>query len=285
MSRTIIAGFDGSDASQAAVRFATRLATARDDQVVAITGYPVPKHVIGKGTADGADASLVSDARAQADLTLAELPANGVVTRLVRPGEAARALTEAADELHADLIVVGTHHTSGAGRLSLSRTGDRLINGAPCPVSIVPAGAGPESIATIGVAYDDSEASRAALTYAAGLARALGARLVLICVVEPFEGGHFETSEEYDISGFHNTVADAAEAAAAELGQDLEVEVHTMPGVPGEMLVAEARQGIDLLVAGSRSYGPLRAVLAGSVSRYLADHAPCPLIVVPRQLS
>jgi nucleotide-binding universal stress UspA family protein len=84
---------------------------------------------------------------------------------------------------------------------------------------------------------------------------------------------------------FRNAVADAADAAAASLSDDLQIEVRTLPGKAGEMLVAAANEGIDLLVAGSRAYGPLRAVLAGSVSRYLADHAPCPLIVVPRQLN
>jgi len=284
VSSTIIAGFDGSDASQAAVRFAARMAEAIGGQVVAVTGYPVPQHVVGKGAADGASASLVSDARAQADLTLAELPQNGIASRIVRPGSPAQALVEAAEELGGDLIVVGTHHSSGPGRLALSTTGDRLIHGAPCPVLIVPAGPSPDRIATIGVAYDDSEAARTTLDYAAGLARALGARLVLISVVEPFAGGRFETTEDDEVR-FRNVVADAAEEAAANLGDELETEVRTVPGPPGEMLAAAAREGIDVLVAGSRGYGPLRAVLAGSVSRYLADHAPCPLIVVPRQLS
>lgn len=284
MSATIIAGFDGSDASRAAVRFASRMAAALGGQVTAVTGYPVPQHVLGKGAADGATAALVSDARAQADLTLAELPRDGIASRLVRPGAPAQALVEAADELGGDMIVVGTHHSSGAGRLALSTTADRLIHGAPCPVSIVPAGPDADVVATIGVAYDDSDAARTALGFAARLARALGARLVLISVVEPFAGGRFETTADDEVR-FRNTVADAADAAAASLAEGLEVEVRTLPGPAGEMLAAAAKEGIDLLVAGSRGYGPLRAVLAGSVSRYLADHAPCPLIVVPRQLT
>jgi nucleotide-binding universal stress UspA family protein len=280
---TIIAGFDGSDASRAAVRFAARMAGSVEGEVVAVTGYPVPPRVLGKGAADGATASLASDARAQADLTLAELQEDGIASRVVRPGGPAQALIEAADELGADLIVVGTHHSSGPGRLALSTTGDRLIHGAPCPVSIVPADLSVENIETIGVAYDDSTAARTAIEYAARLARAIHARLVVISVVEPF-AGHLETSHEDDVR-FRNAVADAADAAAASLGDDLESEVRTLPGQAGEMLVAAAKEGIDLLVAGSRAYGPLRAVLAGSVSRYLADHAPCPLIVVPRQLN
>ena len=284
MSSTIVAGFDGSDASQAAVRYASRIAGAAGGQVVAVTGYPVPPRVLGKGAADGATGALAADARAQADLTLAELHQDAVASRVVRPGSAAQALIEAADELGADLIVVGTHHSSGPGRLALSTTGDRLIHGAPCPVCIVPAGAASEEIATIGVAYDDSDAARTALEYAARVARALGARMALISVVEPFAGGRFETIGDDELR-FRNAVADAAEEAAAGLRGDLDVEVRTLPGPPGEMLAAAAKEGIDLLVAGSRAYGPLRAVLAGSVSRYLADHAPCPLIVVPRQLA
>jgi nucleotide-binding universal stress UspA family protein len=284
VSCTIIAGFDGSDASQAAVRFASRVAGALGGEVVAVTGYPVPQRVLGTGAADGATAALVSDARAQADLTLGELQQNGVASRVVRPGSPAQALVEAADELGGDLIVVGTHHSSGPGRLTLSTTGDRLIQGAPCPVLIVPAGPSPDRIATIGVAYDDSDEARAALAYAADLARAFGARLVLISVVEPFAGGRFETTEDDEVR-FRNVVAEAADEAAANLAGELETEVRTLPGPPGEMLAAAAKEGIDLLVAGSRGYGPLRAVLAGSVSRYLAGNAPCPLIVVPRQLS
>ncbi|HSS43092.1 MAG TPA: universal stress protein [Solirubrobacterales bacterium] len=40
--------------------------------------------------------------------------------------------------------------------------------------------------------------------------------------------------------------------------------------------------GADLLVAGSRNYGPVRRVLLGSVSTQLMHRAPCPVLVVPR---
>ena len=39
---------------------------------------------------------------------------------------------------------------------------------------------------------------------------------------------------------------------------------------------------MDLLVVGSRGYGPLRRVLLGSVSSELMHSAPCPVMVVPR---
>jgi nucleotide-binding universal stress UspA family protein len=39
---------------------------------------------------------------------------------------------------------------------------------------------------------------------------------------------------------------------------------------------------LDLLIVGSRSYGPLGAVLLGAVTRRLVYAAECPLMVVPR---
>ncbi|MBN9622101.1 MAG: universal stress protein, partial [Actinobacteria bacterium] len=38
----------------------------------------------------------------------------------------------------------------------------------------------------------------------------------------------------------------------------------------------------DLLMVGSRSYGPLARTLLGSVSSALIHEAPCPVLVVPR---
>jgi nucleotide-binding universal stress UspA family protein len=53
-------------------------------------------------------------------------------------------------------------------------------------------------------------------------------------------------------------------------------------GDPVRVLETEARDGLDLLVLGSRGFGPLRRVLVGSVSGELVRQAPCLLLVVPR---
>jgi nucleotide-binding universal stress UspA family protein len=47
-------------------------------------------------------------------------------------------------------------------------------------------------------------------------------------------------------------------------------------------ILAERSADLDLLVCGSRGYGPVRSVMLGSVSRALAHTARCPLLVVPR---
>lgn len=53
-------------------------------------------------------------------------------------------------------------------------------------------------------------------------------------------------------------------------------------GPPAETLASACEDGVDLLVAGSRGYGPLARVLLGSVTTGLTGMAPCPVIVVPR---
>jgi nucleotide-binding universal stress UspA family protein len=56
-----------------------------------------------------------------------------------------------------------------------------------------------------------------------------------------------------------------------------------LAGAPGPTIAAACEEaGADLLVAGSRGYGPVMRVLLGSVSTQLVHTAPCPVLVVPR---
>ena len=48
------------------------------------------------------------------------------------------------------------------------------------------------------------------------------------------------------------------------------------------MLLVERSHDLDLLVIGSRGYGPLHSVLLGGVSGRVIRDAACPVIVVPR---
>lgn len=66
---------------------------------------------------------------------------------------------------------------------------------------------------------------------------------------------------------------------AVSVGRSAGGEILT--GQPAEALAA-ASADLDLLVCGSRGYGPMRAVLLGGVSRRLAAEAHCPVIVLPR---
>ena len=61
----------------------------------------------------------------------------------------------------------------------------------------------------------------------------------------------------------------------------MRAEGRLLDGDPTDALIGES-ETLDLLVAGSRGYGPVRAVLLGGVSRALVRDAACPVVVSPR---
>ena len=48
-------------------------------------------------------------------------------------------------------------------------------------------------------------------------------------------------------------------------------------------ILAEASEQLDLLVLGSRGYGPLHSVVVGGVAGRVVREAACPVIVLPRK--
>ena len=70
--------------------------------------------------------------------------------------------------------------------------------------------------------------------------------------------------------------AAAQQAAAQQPG--LAIETHLVAGAPAEVLAGTA-EGAALLVLGSRGAGGFSALILGSVSRYVATHAPAPVVV------
>jgi nucleotide-binding universal stress UspA family protein len=145
---------------------------------------------------------------------------------------------------------------------------------------------------TIGAAYAEGEEAREALRGAYALARRIGARLRVVTAVPHTESMHLETDppvapvvdkrDVVDVEGEHRLEAESQlQDVVAELEGDVPVEAEALVGDPADVL-RDFSKGVDLIVVGSRGYGPLRAVLLGSVSRRLMSEAHCPVIVVPR---
>jgi nucleotide-binding universal stress UspA family protein len=71
------------------------------------------------------------------------------------------------------------------------------------------------------------------------------------------------------------------EQALARVPEALGAKRRMLEGDPADA-VAGATQDVDLLLVGSRAYGPLRRALLGSVSARLMRSSPCPVLVLPR---
>ncbi len=76
----------------------------------------------------------------------------------------------------------------------------------------------------------------------------------------------------------------AVQAVVREISLDQQPTIEVSRGNPCDLLI-DAIQTLDLLVLGSRAYGPLRHVLLGGVSAEVMRRAHCPVLVVPRALS
>ena len=200
----------------------------------------------------------------------------------------AQALHAAAETLGPLAIVVGSTHRGPVGQVLPGGIGERLLHGAPCPVAIAPHGyAGePAELTEIGVAYDDSPQARCALDAAIALARATGAKVSTYTATEPIETAPgalvpgWTTPPGYSVAR-RERAERILESARERVPADLLGGTKLVTGHPGAAL-AQASIDVELLVCGSRGYGPLRAALLGGVSSALAHSASCPLLVVPR---
>ena len=238
------------------------------------------------------DEDLVADCTAALAQIEPELQAAGTPVKCckLQGTSAAGALHDLVEDEDALLLVVGSGRPPGAGRVLLGSTAQRLLHGSPCPVAVVPHERVPDALRTIGVAYIDGDEGREALRAGHALAWRAGATLRVFTVVkvtpamyaqtEAGTGGRFGTTLE-DVEGEYRARAEQQlQSEVAALGDDVEVEVDAFVGDPAVTLVDVSHQ-LDLLVCGSRGYGPLRAVLLGSVSRRLAAEAHCPVLVLP----
>jgi nucleotide-binding universal stress UspA family protein len=281
----IVVGYDPRSLDRAPIRFG--VAAAR------FTGAPlIVVCVCGSADADG-DAEELAPSATQA---LEDLEADldiAVELREVRGTSAPRALHEAAEAAGAALLVVGSTPRSSVGRVLPGSTAERLMHGAPCSIAVVPHGWEERSkLDPIGVGYTQTGEGMEALRAAHALARKAGATLRVITVVKPSSALFAPTEaprpdregiDVDDVDGARKLAAEhaAREALAALGGHDVHAEIDGFVDDPADVLV-RVSEHLDVLVCGSRGYGPLRAVLLGGVSRRVVAEAHCPVIVLPR---
>jgi nucleotide-binding universal stress UspA family protein len=213
--------------------------------------------------------------------------------RMLPGTSAARALHEAAEQFRVGLVVVGSTERGKVGRLLAGSTAERLMHGAPCPVAVIPRSWEPGGgLHMIGVAYVDTPEGHQALEGAVALARRAGAKLRVLSAAKArgmheMHGGGDAVTQPLTYEDLGSAIRVAAErgvAAATAGATGVEIESDVSVGDPADFLIA-ASERLDLLICGSRGYGPARAVLLGGVSRRVTSEAQCPVIVLPRGVS
>ncbi len=238
MYRLILVGYDGRPPGADALTLARGLARIEGAKLVLCAALELDPLATPASAYERAIAEAEERLAAEAARTLGETPFKLRVVGGVSPP---RALHEVAEDEGADVIVLGSTHRHGLGRVVPGSVAERLLHGAPCAVIVAPSGfASHETLElrSIGVGFDGRNEASHAREVAGALASELGAELTTITV-----------------------------------GED--------DGDPAKVLVERSRD-LDLLVVGSRGYGPIRHALVGNVSWDVLRQAVTPVLVVPR---
>jgi nucleotide-binding universal stress UspA family protein len=283
MFNRIIVGVDGREGGRDALALAARLARLFGGDLVAVNAYAYDlfSH---RGTTPDLESIVHGNAQ---DLIAGELERVGVEAQAVALPDASpgRALQLAAKRHHGDLVVVGSAHHGPIGRVLAGDVTMGTLHGARCPVVVAPRdyAARGTDVHAIGVGLDGSPEARAAVELARALAVAGNASLRVIRVLAPSApgGSAFMYRPDWAERGQErrDEAQEELDAVVAELGEIATGEL--VVGDPATEL-AYAGNDLDLLVTGSRGYGPALRLMLGSTSTRLVRSAPCPVLVLTR---
>lgn len=280
----VLVGVDGSESSNAAVRWAADEARRLDVPLHILHAWMWPLYHVQLGPPPGAPPG--AGLRAQAERVLSEAahlarvtsPGTSVETTLVTGAAAAELLESAAE---ARMLVVGHRGLGGFSGLLLGSVGVTVTARAPCPVVVVRGDWAQGEPVVVGI--DGSPQSHLALVTAFGeAARRRALLLVAHAWAMPLRTEGADREYESELARGEREGRQLAEREASQASTGF-------PGVVYEVTVGDRSAGAELVdathdaqlvVVGSRGVGALRGLLLGSTAHALLHHAACPVLVV-----
>lgn len=286
VSRKLIIGFDGRGTSEDALALGKLLAELLGAEPLIVAAFGYPYHLLEPADREKTLAAL---GKPVFDNAVAFMQPLGCETLALADDSPAHGLNEVAEEQRPIAIVIGSAHKGAVGRLLAGSVGRSLLSGAPCAVAVAPrgfAGRKQKRPDRIGVAINGSPESRTAFSAGVALAERLSVELELLAATAPtgsdvpgailsiLSEDEIETAEEREMRAVLEKAEGQVPAGVSVRGRLLAGE-----GVKG---LVKAAEHLDLLIVGSRGYGPLRRALMGSTSTELMRTASAPILVLPR---
>lgn len=289
----LVVGYEGGVTGHDALSFADHWAHASGD----------PIFVVHVRAHEGLDFHrLQRERRAEADATARRrserlleqartLTTAAVQVELVdlEAASAARGLSELLEPEREDgipLMLLGSQEHRELRRTYPGSTAERLLQGAGASVAVVPWGYSEvphREFSRIGVGFIDTPDGHAALDWSVRAASHLSVELTVVTVVPDTRiRGYADPSafREGQREMFGEELRAAVDEASRLLGRP--VEGRLLDGPVVDVLSELSLDDLDLLVVGSRGYGPVRRVLLGGVSSRLLRHSRLPVVVAPR---
>jgi nucleotide-binding universal stress UspA family protein len=282
--KTILWAVDVRAPGREALGAVRQLATVFDAEVVVL-------HVFHS---DQSYASLAyldrKEAMRQMDVFADELTRQNVrvAATPIMTGRPAEAIVRKAQEVDADLVVMGAGSRLEFGRFTPGTVAEAVLTTAAMPVLAVRPGQPLLSFKKIVCPVDFSPASERGLRNAIGLARGTGGDVVVVTVVP----AQTWLATAIETGTLVNARAEHEQSWRDEFHRFLlNIEFGGVPwsseiasGVPHEEIVKAAlKHGADLVVMGSHGRSGLTRVLLGSVTRRVLHELPCSLLTVKQE--
>lgn len=283
----IAVGVDGYPEGRDATTLGAAIARATGAELMLVAVHPEPVVVLPPAL----DWTSMHE---QARATVAEVRdtiAPGARLAVETDLSVARALHRVVEREHRDLLIVGSSRQAPEGRLRIGKRTRQLLGHFDCALAVAPRGIHKRPdfrITTIGVGYDGGRESQAAIALAGAIARAADAGLHVCSVVDdrPPTVGWGQVWLGAAMQDWRDVVRENVTALCEQARQATEeigaaVKIEGVTGRPAEALLALSAR-VDLLLIGSRRWGPASRVLLGSTGEALMHEAACPVVAVPR---
>ena len=276
----IAVGVDGSSEGRDAAALGALLAGAIDAQLTLVAIHP---------TAGPKTVNLGAEAERMLECVRAEV-APGADIAAEADASVARGLHRVIEIDRHQLLVLGSSPTGSEGHTRIGKQTRQLLCDFRCPIAIAPKGmhAGTNNaLLRIGVGYDGKTESAAALDLAAMIARAAEAQLQLLAVVDDRVPVMLRSAltalvkTEWNDAVWEQERRLGTLAGAAREAAGVSSTCGVLRGRPADALLALSHR-VDMLVIGSRRWGPAARALLGSTGEPILHDAGCPVLVVPR---
>jgi nucleotide-binding universal stress UspA family protein len=284
MTGRIVAGVDGTESGLDAVALAVRLAEATGDPLLVVCVYP---EELRPGAGADADVRRHADAILQAARAVAE--EGNAEFHAVPSTSPARGLAELAEREGAGVVVVGSSHRGVIGRVASGSTAEQLLHGSGCPVAVAPRGyrRRTDPLRILAVAFVGHPDGYEAVEVAADLAVRSGLPLTVYSVIAVSTNWFVPPAVRHQDESLvpeevRQEYRKAQDDALARVPESVRAGGQLLYGDVVDELSMLGERGVDLLVCGSRRYGPVRRVLLGAVSAVLVRQSSVPVMVVPR---
>jgi nucleotide-binding universal stress UspA family protein len=278
---TVLVTLDGSPIAEAALPYGQLLAQALSARLELLSVLESPSLL---SSTDGDSTPLERESYLQR-LAAAWTGGATVVGTYVVAGTPSDAILTAAREPDVVAMVMATHGRGGLQRALIGSVADKIMRQSTVPVLLVrPSATAQPALRRLLVPLDGSPRAEAALPWAATLAAAAGASVLLVRAEAPMIERVPTLEYVPDFSDLDAAIVAHAEAYLAtvrtQLPATLPVETRVV-ALPGLQLPAVATEtGADLVVMTTRGQGGMRRVLVGSVADRMVRLGP-PVFLVP----